>query len=217
MDNYIITISRGYGSGGRSIGVLLSKMLAIPYYDRDLIRMASDESGINEVLFAQSDEKVKTSARLRSVGGPNFTGELISPESPNFVSDANLYNYQARVIRELAEKESCVIIGRASDYLLQDCPNAIHVNIQAEFVDCVRMAMQYTGLPEKEAQKAVRKTNKARADFYYYYTGRRWDDELNYDLTLNTSRMSQELCARTIIAYLQMKLGIQLEIHDVNE
>ena len=76
--------------------------------------------------------------------------------------------------------------------------------------------MQVTGLPEKDAQKAVRKTDKARADFYYYYTGRRWDDELNYDLTLNTSRMSRELCARTIIAYLQMKLGITLDVKDPN-
>ncbi len=215
MDNYVITISRGYGSGGKTIGTMLSKMLGVEYYDRNIIRMASDESGINEALFAQSDEKVKTTARLRSAGGPNYSGGLITPESPNFVSDANLYNYQARVIRELAEKESCVIIGRASDYLLQDCPNAIHVNIQAEFDDCVRAVMQTTGLPEKEAQKAVRKTDKARADFYYYYTGRRWDDELNYDLTLNTSRMSRELCARTIIAYLQLKLGIEVKLHEL--
>lgn len=215
MDHFVITISRGYGSGGRSIGVMLSKMLGVEYYDRDLIRMASDESGINEVLFAQSDEKVKTSARLRSAGGPNYSGGLIAPDSPSFISDANLYNYQARVIRDLAEHESCIIIGRASDYLLQDNPRAIHVNIQADFDDCVRSVMQLTGLPEKEAQKTVRKTDKARADFYYYYTGRRWDDELNYDLTLNTSRMSRELCARTIIAYLQLKLGLRLELNEI--
>lgn len=211
MDHFVITISRGYGSGGKTIGKMLSQMLGVEYYDRDLIRMASDESGINEVLFAQSDEKVKTSARLRSAGGPNYSGELISPDSPSFISDANLYNYQARVIRDLADRESCIIIGRAADYLLQDHPRAIHVNIQAEFNDCVRSVMQVTGLPEKEAQKAVRRTDKARADFYYYYTGRRWDDELNFDLTLNTSRMSREVCARTIIAYLRCKLGIPLE------
>lgn len=216
MDNFVITISRGYGSGGRSIGILLSKMLGVEYYDRDIIRMASDESGINETLFAQSDEKVKASARIRSAGGPNYSGGLISPESPSFISDANLYNYQARIIRELADRESCIIIGRASDYLLQNHPRTVHVNIQAEFDDCVRSVMQVTGLPEKDAQKAVRKTDKARADFYYYYTGRRWDDELNFDLTLNTSRMSRELCARTIIAYLQMKLGITLDVKDPN-
>lgn len=212
MDHFVITISRGYGSGGKTIGRMLSQMLGVEYYDRDLIRMASDESGINEVLFAQSDEKVKASARLRSAGGPNYSGGLISPDSPSFISDANLYNYQARVIRDLADRESCIIIGRAADYLLQDHPRAIHVNIQAEFNDCVRSVMQVTGLPEKEAQKAVRRTDKARADFYYYYTGRRWDDELNYDLTLNTSRMSRDLCARTIIAYMQLKLGIEVPI-----
>jgi hypothetical protein len=211
MDNYVITISRGYGSGGRKIGILLSEMLGIPYYDRDIIRMASDDSGINEALFAKSDEKVKTSARLRSAGGPNFSGALITPDSPNFVSDANLYNYQARVIRKLAETESCIIIGRAADYLLQDSPNAIHVNIQADFEDCVKAVMVEMNMTEKDAQRTVRRTDKARADFYYYYTGRRWDDELNYDLTLNTSRMSRELCAKTIIAYLKLKFGVVVQ------
>lgn len=214
MENFVITISRGYGSGGRTIGIMLSKLLGVEYYDRDLIKMASDESGINESLFAQSDEKVKTSARIRSGGGPNFSGGLISPDSPNFISDANLYNYQARVIKDLAERESCIIIGRGADYLLQDHPRAIHVNIQSDFEDMVYSVMEVTGLPEKEAQKAVRRTNKARADFYYYYTGRRWDDELNYDLTFNTSRMSREQCARTIIAYLKIKLGVDVAIQE---
>ncbi len=213
QNHFIITISRGYGSGGRTIGIMLSKMLGVEYYDRDLIRIASIESGINETLFAQSDEKVKASMRLRSAGGPNyFSGDMISAESPNFLSDKNLFNFQAQVIKDLANRESCIIIGRAADYILQDHPHAIHVNIQAEFDDMVRSAMEVTGLPEKEAQKTVRRINKERADYYYYYTGRRWDDELNYDLSLNTSRMSRELCAKTIVAYMNLKLGMDVKV-----
>ena len=111
MKPFVITVARGYGSGGKTIGKMLAEDLGVKYYDMELLRLASDESGINEHLFAEVDEKLKT-PRLFKPRKSAYTGEVIPPDSEDFVSDQNLFNYQAKVIRDLAEKESCVIIGR---------------------------------------------------------------------------------------------------------
>ena len=120
MSRYVITIARGYGSGGRTIGKMLSKELGIPFYDRELLRLASDDSGINEELFVKADEKLKKT-RLFKIARKAYQGELIPPDSDDFVSNDNLFNYQAKIIKELAETESCVIVGRCADYILKDC------------------------------------------------------------------------------------------------
>ena len=102
MDNFVITIARQYGSGGRTIGEELAKKLGISYYDKDIIRMASEESGIHEQLFGRADENVSTKQRFFAKSGI-YKGELIPPQSKDFTSDENLFNYQAKVIRQLAE------------------------------------------------------------------------------------------------------------------
>ena len=111
MDNFVITIARQYGSGGRTVGEMLAKKLGIGYYDKDIIRMASEDSGIHETLFGRVDEYSSAKKPLFGKNGI-YSGELISPQSKDFTSDENLFNYQAKIIRELAGKESCVIIGR---------------------------------------------------------------------------------------------------------
>ena len=126
MKHTVITIARGYGSGGRTLGKLLAKELGINCYDRELLRMASDESGINEALFGKVDETLK-SMPLFKIARREYKGEILSPDSDEFVSDDNLFNYQAKVIRELADTESCVIIGRCADYLLKDHDSAIRL------------------------------------------------------------------------------------------
>ena len=123
MKKTVITIARSYGSGGRTLGKLLAEELGINCYDREILRMASDDSGINEALFGQTDEKLKKSPLFRIARKNPYKGGVIPPESADFVSDDNLFNYQAKIIRELAGKESCVIIGRCSNYILKDYPN----------------------------------------------------------------------------------------------
>ena len=119
MKHTVITIARSYGSGGRTLGKLLAKELGIHCYDRELLRMASEQSGINEALFGQVDEKVK-SLPLFGISKKIYKGEVFPPESDDFVSDDNLFNYQAKVIKEVAAEESCVIIGRCADFILKD-------------------------------------------------------------------------------------------------
>ena len=114
MKNIVITISRQYGSGGRTIGAMLAHELGINCYSRELLRMASEDSGINERLFGMSDEKLRRAGWPRLLSRP-YEGELLPPVDNGFTSDDNLFNYQAKINRELAAQDSCVIIGRCPD------------------------------------------------------------------------------------------------------
>ena len=128
MKKTVITIARSYGSGGKTLGNLLAKDLGINCYSREILRMASDESGINEALFGEVDEKMKKSPLLFNILKKNpYKGGVLPPESSDFVSDDNLFNYQAKVIKDLAAQESCIIIGRCADYVLKDNPDVIRL------------------------------------------------------------------------------------------
>ena len=189
----VITIARCYGSGGKTLGKLLADKMGINCYDREIIRMASDSSGINEELFGRVDEKLKKSPLFGIVRSNPYKGNgVIPPESSNFVSDDNLFNYQAQVIKELAEKESCVIIGRCADYVLKDNPNVIRLYLYAPLEDCIKRVMAQNSITEKETIKKIETIDKYRSDYYKYYTGKEWNDARNYDFCLNTTSMSYE-------------------------
>jgi len=202
--NTVITIAREYGSGGRTIGEMLAKDLNIHYYDKELMKLASDDSGINEALFAKADEKIKATSLFR-IAKSAYSGELIPPESDDFVSNDNLFNYQAKIIRELAEEESCVIIGRCSDYILKDYDNVLSVFIHAPLDFCLEQAAKKHSMSPKELEKFVERTNKRRAEYYKYYTGRNWTDAKNYDLCLDSSKLGFERCVEEIKAYMNVR------------
>lgn len=202
--NTVITIAREYGSGGRTIGEMLAKDLNIHYYDKELMKLASEDSGINEALFAKADEKLKATSLFR-IAKSAYSGELIPPESDDFVSNDNLFNYQAKIIRQLAEEESCVIIGRCSDYVLKDYDNVLSVFIHAPLDFCLEQAAKKHSMSAKELEKFVERTNKHRAEYYKYYTGRNWTDAKNYDLCLDSSKLGFERCVEEIKAYMNVR------------
>lgn len=204
MSKYVITIARGYGSGGRTIGKMLAEELNIPFYDRDLLRLASDDSGINQDLFAKADEKIKKSL-LFNIASNVYKGELIPPDSDDFVSNDNLFNYQAKIIKELANRESCVIIGRCADFILKDYENVVKVFVHAPLEDCISTLKEMTGKPEKEIEKQIATIDKHRADYYKYYTGRDWEDAKNYDLCLNSSRLGFGKCVEIVKSYMDIR------------
>lgn len=204
MENIVITIARQYGSGGKTVGEMLAKKLNIHYYDKDLMRLASDDSGINEALFVNADEKVK-STRLFHIAKSAYGGELIPPESDDFTSTDNLFNYQAKIIRRLAEEESCVIIGRCADYVLKEYDNVFSVFIHAPKDFCMEQAAKKHSMSTKELEKFIAKTDKHRAEYYKYHTGREWTDARNYDLCLDSSKLGFERCVEEIIAYMQVR------------
>jgi cytidylate kinase len=160
MKNYVITIARENGSNGRAIGEALAGRLGIPFYNRDILRMAADDSGINEQLFANAEKSFRSSLLFR-VAKDAYNGEVIPPDSDNFVSNENLFRYQAKVMLGLAQNESCVMIGRCADFILRDRPNVLRVFIHAPEEVRVRRVMQRHNLSEAEATCA-RWTNAAR-------------------------------------------------------
>jgi len=204
MEKFVITIARGYGSGGRTIGKMLAEELGISFYDRELLRLASDDSGINEELFARADEQLKKSL-LFKIAKKVYKGELIPPDSEDFVSNENLFNYQAKIIKELAQQESCVIVGRAADFVLKDYDNVVKVFVHAPLEDCIKTLKEMTGKSEKELEKQILSIDKRRAEYYKYFTGRNWNDARNYDLCLNSSQLGFRKCVDIVKAYLDIR------------
>ncbi len=203
-EKVVITIARQYGSGGRTVGEMLAKRLDIHYYDKELMKLASEDSGINESLFANTDEKLKNT-NLFKIAHRVYHGELISPESDDFVSTQNLFNYQAKIIKELAEQESCVIVGRCADFILKDYDNVLSVFIHATHEYSMEQAAKKHSMPSKELERFILKTDKHRADYYKYYTGREWTDARNYDLCLDSSKLGYNRCVEEIISYMNVR------------
>lgn len=202
--HFVITISRLCGAGGTSISKILSEKLGIPVYGRELLRMASEMSGIHEELLAKADERIRNSL-LFQVSREVYDGKVSSPASSDFAADHNLFNYQAKVLRELAEKESYIVIGRCADYVLRDLPNVVRVFITADEAVCIQHEMDRCMLSRKEAIAQVQSFNNERASYYRYYTDQTWSNAGNYDLCINSTCLSYEECADTIIEYMNRK------------
>ncbi len=199
MNELVITISREYGSGGRQIGIMLSEKLGIPYYDKDLIKLASEESGINENLFGLADEKTNGGLFKKP---KIYSGEITSPEKSDFTSEGNLFSYQAKVIKELAEK-SCIIIGRCADFVLEDRENTLRLFIWADKEHRIKNTMEICGFERKEAEKQIEKINRERSSYYKAHTGHEWDNARNYDLCINTSKHGLEKSSQIILDYIR--------------
>lgn len=205
MENYIITIARGYGSGGKEIAVKLSKALGIKYYDRELIRKASEQTGINEALFNLADETHKKTPFRKYT-----SQDVLTPESNDYLSKENLFNLQAQVIREIAaNKESCVIVGRCAHHILKDNDAVIKVHIHADEETCIETVKERNGLTDEEAVILIKKINAERAAYHRYYTTLEWNDIRNYDICLNTSRADIDKCVQIIISYLHILQGLE--------
>ena len=203
--NIVITIAREYGSGGRTIGEMLAKELGIHFYDKELAKLASEDSGINEALFNNNDEKVKASKIMQFLKPHN--SELITPDSDEFTSEDNLFNLQAKVIRQLAERESCVIMGRCADYVLEDYDNVLSVFVHAPHDFKMEQAGLKISLKGKELERFIEKTDRQRAGYYKYHTGREWTDARNYDLCLNSAKLGFDKCVEEIISYMKVRFG----------
>lgn len=208
MDNFVITIARGFGSGGKQIGLALSKQLGIPCYESQILSMASNYSGINKDLFFQVDEKLRGYHLIKRLMKSANKDDIVEPTDKSFISDVNLYNIQAKIIKELAKQQSCIIIGKCANHLLRDYENTVSVYIEAPRAFCVKNVIERLGVTEEEAHRMIYQTDRYRADYYKYYTGgETWTNPVLYDMTLNSDRMGMDKCTEHIIQYLKIKLG----------
>ena len=178
--NHIITISREFGSGGRTVGKKVAEQLGIPCYDSELIQKIAEESGFAENYVKEAGEYTP--------GG--FLSSALSNRAFGPTNEDILWEIQCRAISELAEKDPCVIVGRCADYILKD-KNPLKIFVYADMASkiarCRLKAPENEHLSDHEMRKQIKRIDRNRAKYYEFYTGRKWGDKLNYDLCINTT------------------------------
>jgi cytidylate kinase len=207
MGNFVITVERGFGSGGKTIAHEVADRLGIPCYDSEIVKMASDWSGLSTELFDKMNAKQRGKSISRyvdkldegmlAVMGYRFAGTI---------KDENLFLYEAQIIKGLAQTESCVILGYAANYILRKYPNVLSVNIQAPRHVCVKEIADRFVSSEDEAASLVAEIDMQRSGFYHYFTGKEWINYKDFDLILNSHRLGREFCAKEIIDLLNDKI-----------
>ena len=185
----VITIARQYGSDGHDVGEMLAKRLEIPFYDKALIAMAAKQSGLSEEVFANADEKATSSLLYSMVMGSYAFGARIPGVNEMPIND-KLFIIQSDIIKKAAAEGPCVVVGRCADYILREHENCLNVFIHADKAYRVRRAVELGDCEAKRAPDFVTKKDKQRANYYNFYSNKRWDDLQNYDISIDTSRFS---------------------------
>lgn len=206
MDNFIINIGRQFGSGGRAIGERLAEKMGFAFYDKELINLASKESGLGQEFFEKADEK----SRFGLIGG--FLGFRPGVNTDDFVnnylSNETLFKIQSDVIRQLAEEKPCVFVGRCADYILRDNPLATNVFITADLPDRIRRVTERQGLPTDKVEDLLEKTDKKRAGYYNYYTNKKWGCAPSYHLCINSSLLEIDQTVDLIHHFVRQRFGL---------
>jgi cytidylate kinase len=196
MKNLIITISRQYGSGGRQIGQQLAKELNLPFYDKEIIDLAAKESGL-AADFIRGQEQQLTQSLLFSIV-TNFTSNA-GAFNPNMLSLSDqVYLAEAKAIRSLADKGSCVMVGRCADWVLEKDYDVLRVFVCAPIETRCKRAVEEYGDKAENIQKAVQNIDKQRARYCQHYCDKAWEDAGNYDLCLNSGTISLDQCVAII-------------------
>ena len=199
MSKRIVTISREFGSGGRTVGRMVAEQLGYKFYDRELIQLVANQSGFALEFVEETDEYSTTSSLLYNLSmGGTYAQAGFSPDHLPPVDRIQIL--QNNIIRELAEKNPCVIVGRSADYILRDRTDCLNVFVHADREIRMRRAVEEYGFPEKNIEKLVAKRDKARASQYRHYTDRIWGMADNYHLTLNSGVFGLEKCCEIIVS-----------------
>lgn len=198
MKKRVITIGREFGSGGREIGMKLARRLDIPFYDKELLKLASKEGNLDEQFMANNEEKAP------SLSAPSL-GRGISAFYQPSLSDT-IFIEQSKIIRQLAREGPCVIVGRCADYVLKDegsCDVFISGGMSYRIQRKRSVDPTRAGLSDEEMEKHIRDVDKQRMRYYEYYTGRRWGRVSNYHLCLYVDPVGQEGIVETILEYME--------------
>lgn len=201
----IITIGRQYGSAGHDIGELVAQELGFKFYDKELVEMAAKESNISQEAVKDMDERA-TSSLLYSLASGSYSLRGVSgPLYYEMPLNDKLFIAQSNVIRTIAAKENCVIVGRCADYALESVPDVdvLNVFVYADQSYRIKRVMDAFGINEKKAKEKVVKTDKQRKTYYTYYSNRDWGTMTNYDLCLNSQKLGIEGGAKMIIDYIR--------------
>lgn len=191
MTKRIITISREFGSGGRFIGEEVAKKLGVVYYDKDIIGKIAEQSGLSpEYIQENAELSPKKGLFAYAFSGRDITGKSVGDM---------VYEAQRKTIMEIAEKESCVIIGRNADFILKDRNDVLNVFIHGDMPEKTQRIIDLYNVEEKEAVKMMADTDKRRMTNYNFYTEQKWGKASNYTLCLNSSQLGYDRCERIIM------------------
>lgn len=203
--HYAITIARGFGSGGKEIGADLAKRLGIPCYEKQIVRMAAEENGLEEKEFLKMDNRNRGNLWFSKLVKQPFN-YVAEPTDKKFTSDKNLFCMQSQIIRDLLQTTSFVVLGKCADYVLKGEPNVIRFFVDAPKEACVESIVRKLKVTADEAARLIETTDQYRSDYYRYYTGGEWKNPINYDFIINTGRTGREKAADLMEQYIRNKL-----------
>lgn len=206
-ENFVINIGRQLGSGGHEVGLLLAAALKIDFYDKELIEMASEKSGLAKGLFEKMDEKTGRSM-IHGIFSMH-SGVNNEVYAGNYLCNETLFKIQSDVIRELAEKKSCLFVGRCADYILRDNERVVNVFIAADPSDRVKRVMQKQGLTAEKAEELIEKTDKKRSGYYNFFSNKVWGAAESYHLCINTSALGIEGTVNLVRHFVEEKLKLK--------
>ena len=201
MGNQIYTIGREFGSAGYEVGRLLAERLGVKLYDKELLAQAAKDSGFCEEIFENHDERPTNSFLYSLVMDTYSGGNYSSAPFLDMPLNHKVFLAQFDTIKKIAERESCVIVGRCADYALVSNPDCLNVFVHADLEDRIKAVSKRNDVTENKAKDLIQKKDKQRASYYNYYTCKKWGDSRSYDLTLNTSKITPEQCVDIILAY----------------
>lgn len=205
MKHMIINVGRQVGAGGQEIGRMLAEDFDAKFYDRELLNLAAKESGFSEKFFKQNDEKKGFLRGLLNVQTPHLSGGNLY--GSNF-SQERLFQFQSDAIRKAAQEGSCVFLGRCADYVLRDFDNVVNVFITASMDFRVELVSKVKELDAEHARKLIEHVESRRAQYYNYYTGKRWGAAESYDLCIDASILGLEETEKLIAEFIRKKFRL---------
>lgn len=194
----VITIGREYGSGGRQIGQAVAERLGISFYDKKIISLAAEKSGLSSEFIANNEQRVRSGFMQNLAASAAYSSGFFSAQY--LPLSESIFISQAQVIRDIAARESAVIVGRCADYILAGRENTIHVFIHAPMEARVARIMSLYQLDEAAALKAIATSDKERGNHYFRYTDMKWGKAQNYDISINSSLMGIDKTAEMLVS-----------------
>lgn len=204
MANKIYTIGREFGSGGREVGEKLAAKLGIKLYDKELLQQAAKDSGFCEEIFENHDEKPTNSFLYSLVMDTYSVSGYSAAPFLDMPLNHKVFLAQFETIKKIAEKESCVIVGRCADYALSDNPDCINIFIHADLDVRIKNVSKNLNITENKARDIINKTDKQRTSYYNYYTSKKWGDSKSYNLSLDAGKLGTDNCVEMILKFREL-------------
>ena len=207
-EHYVINLGRQLGSGGKEIGEKIAKALNIAFYDKELIQLASDESGLCKEFFEKADERTQRTMLCGLFSGRfPFISEGTIPYG-SFLNNDSLFKIQSDVIRQLAENQSCLFVGRCADYILRDHPRQVNIFISASKEARIERLMRLHNISQEKAEEMMEKADKKRSSYYNYYSYKTWGAASTYHLCIDSSVMGIDKTVEYILQFVKHKLHL---------